>query len=82
MQCWPDSVFIRESVCACAQLFVHGESTWHKSKRGIEQNIDGFYTETTQKGGFSKLCVKIKKSCYIDSPSVARGLRYLSTQES
>ena len=26
-----------------------------------EQNIDGFYTKTTQKGGFSKLCVKIKK---------------------
>ena len=30
------------------------------------QNIDGFYTKTTQKGGFSELCVKIKKRCYID----------------
>jgi hypothetical protein len=29
---------------------------------GTNQNIDGFYTKTTQKGGFSKLCVKIKKS--------------------
>jgi hypothetical protein len=29
---------------------------WWKNK-----NIDGFYTKTTQKGGFSKLCVKIKK---------------------
>jgi hypothetical protein len=28
---------------------------------GTNQNIDGFYTKTTQKGGFSKLCVKIKK---------------------
>jgi len=25
------------------------------------KNIDGFYTKTTQKGGFSKLCGKIKK---------------------
>jgi hypothetical protein len=25
------------------------------------KNIDGFYTKTTQKGGFSKLCAKIKK---------------------
>jgi hypothetical protein len=24
-------------------------------------NVDGFYTKTTQKGGFSKLYVKIKK---------------------
>ena len=57
----PDSEFIRESVGGCAKLFVDKESTWHKSNRGIEQNIDGFYTKTTQKGGFSKLCVKIKK---------------------
>jgi murein L,D-transpeptidase YafK len=26
----PDSEFIRESVCACAKLFVDEESTWHK----------------------------------------------------
>jgi hypothetical protein len=25
------------------------------------KNIDGFYMKTTQKGGFSKLCGKIKK---------------------
>jgi hypothetical protein len=56
----PDSELIRESVCACAKLFVDEESTWHKSNRG-RTNIDGFYTKTTQKGGFSKLCVKIKK---------------------
>ena len=30
------------------------------------KHIDGFYTKTTQKGGFSKLCVKIKKRCYTD----------------
>jgi hypothetical protein len=62
----PDSEFIRESVCTCAKLFVDEESTWHKLNREIEQNIDGFYTKTTQKGGFSKLCVKIKKRCYTD----------------
>jgi hypothetical protein len=33
----PDSELIRESVCACAKLFVDEESTWHKSNRGIEQ---------------------------------------------
>jgi hypothetical protein len=27
---------------------------------GTNKNIDGFYTKTTQKGGFNKLCVKIK----------------------
>jgi hypothetical protein len=32
----------------------------------LNKNIDGFYTKTTQKGGFSKLCVKIKKRCYTD----------------
>ena len=62
----PDSIFIRENVCAYAKLFVDEKSTWHKLNRGIEQNIDGFYTKTTQKGGFSKLCVKIKKRCYTD----------------
>ena len=30
------------------------------------ENIDGFYTKTTQKGGFRKLCVKIKKRGYTD----------------
>jgi hypothetical protein len=28
---------------------------------GTNKNIDGLYTKTRQKGGFSKLCVKIKK---------------------
>jgi hypothetical protein len=32
-----------------------------KIAHGTNQNIDGFYTKTTQKGGFSKLCAKIKK---------------------
>jgi hypothetical protein len=30
------------------------------------KHIDGFYTKTTQKGGFSKLCVNIKKRWYTD----------------
>jgi len=29
----PDSEHIRESICACAKLFVDEESTWHKSNR-------------------------------------------------
>jgi hypothetical protein len=37
-----------------------------KKAHGTNQNIDGFYMKTTQKGGFSKLCVKIKKRCYTD----------------
>jgi hypothetical protein len=46
------------NVCACAKLFVE------KKAHGTNHNIDGFYTKTTQKGGFSKLCVKIEKICY------------------
>ena len=63
----PDSELIRESVCACAKLFVDEEST-DGTNRIVElnKNIDGFYTKTTQKGGFSKLCVKIKKISYAD----------------
>jgi hypothetical protein len=40
----------------------------HGTNRIVELNkyIDGFYTKTTQKGGFSKLCVKIKKRCDTD----------------
>jgi hypothetical protein len=30
------------------------------------KHIDEFYTKTTQKGVFSKLCVKIKERCYTD----------------
>jgi hypothetical protein len=63
----PESELIRESVCVCAKLFVDEENVhmdqieWWNNK-----NIDGFYTKTTQKGGFSKLCVKIKNKWYID----------------
>ena len=56
----PDSELIRESVCTCAKLFVE------ENANGTNKIIDGFYTKTTQKGGFSKLCVKIKKRCYTD----------------
>jgi hypothetical protein len=62
----PDSELIWESICTCAKLFVDEESTWHKSNRGRTNTFDGFYTKMTQKGGFSKLCVKIKKRCYAD----------------
>jgi hypothetical protein len=62
----PDSELIRESVCACAKLFVDEESTWQNRIVELNKDIDGLYTKTTQKGGFSKLCVKIKKRCYTD----------------
>jgi hypothetical protein len=58
----PDSELIWESVCACAKLFVDEDGT----NRIVEEHIGGFYTKTTQKGEFSKLCVKIKKRCYTD----------------
>jgi hypothetical protein len=35
-----------------------------KIKSWKNKNIDGFYTKMTQKGGFSKLYVKIKKRCH------------------
>jgi hypothetical protein len=50
-----------------AKLFVDEENVGcAKIESWENKNIDGFYTKTTQKGGFSKLCVKIKKRCYTD----------------
>ena len=54
------SELIRLSVCACAKLFVEEKA------HGANKHIDGFDTKTTQKGGFSKLCVKINQRCYTD----------------
>ena len=48
---WPHSV---KHLCMCKIV------CWKKA-HGTNQNIYGFYTTTTQKGGFIKLCVKIKK---------------------
>ena len=62
----PYSELIRESVCACAKLFVDEESTWHKSNRGTTNTLTDSIRKRQQKGGFSKLCVKIKKRCNTD----------------
>jgi hypothetical protein len=63
----PDSELIRESVCACAKLFVNeGNVHMAQVESWKSKNIDGFYTKTKQKEGFSKLCVKIKKRSYTD----------------
>ena len=44
------------------KAFAHVQNCLLKKKaHGTNKNIDGFYTKTTQKGGFSKLCVKLKK---------------------
>jgi hypothetical protein len=51
-----DSELIRKSVCACAKLFVDEENVGYaKIESWKNKNIDGFCTETTQKGGFSKI---------------------------
>ena len=54
------SMFTRVS----AKLFVD-EGNVHmaqvESWKNRPKNIDGFYTKTTQKRGFSRHCVKIKK---------------------
>ena len=63
----PDSELIRERVWACAKLFVvEGNVHMAHVESWKNKNIDGFYTKTTQKEGFSKLCVKIEKRCYTD----------------
>jgi hypothetical protein len=63
----PDSELIRESICPCAKLFVdEGNVHMAQVESWKNKNIDEFYTKTTQKGGFSKLCVKFKKGCYTD----------------
>ena len=62
----PDHELIQESVCACAKLFVDEEKHMAQIESWKNENIDGFYTKMTQKGGFSKLCVKIKKRGYTD----------------
>jgi len=43
-------------MCEFVKLLLMNNNTWSNRI----QNIDGFYTKTTQKGGFSMLCVKIK----------------------
>ena len=69
-QCWraifirPDSELIRESICACAKLFVDEENVLKSNVQ--EQNHWRILHENDTKRGFSKLCVKIKKKCYID----------------
>ena len=61
----PDSELIRESVCACAKLFVDEENEL-KSNRGRIKTLTDSTRKRHKKGGFSKLCVKIKERCYTD----------------
>ena len=55
---------IRESVCAWMNLLncLLIEEHMLKSNRGSTKTL----TDSTQKGGFIKLCVKMKKRCYTD----------------
>jgi hypothetical protein len=49
-------------VTSFGKAFAHERNCLLKKKpHGTNQNIDGFYIKTTQKGGFCKLCVKIEK---------------------
>ena len=61
----PDSELIRESVYACAKLFVDEENVL-KSNRGRIKTLTDSTRKRHKKGGFSKLCVKIKERCYTD----------------
>jgi hypothetical protein len=50
----PDSELIRESVYACAKLFVEEENVGcAKIESWKNKNIDEFYTKTTQTGGLT-----------------------------
>ena len=69
----PDSEFIRESVCACAKLFVDEENVLNMN-RGRTKTLTDSIRKRQRKGAFSKLCVKIKKRCYTD-------LLHLSTRK-
>ena len=74
-KCLPEEVLYlfgvnRNPVNSFGKAFAHVqncvlEKKAHGTNRIVELKekkiIDGFYTKTTQKGGFSKLCVKIKK---------------------
>ena len=51
-------------LCLCEIVFDEENVGCAKIKSWKNKNIDGFYTKMTQKGGFSKLYVKIKKRCY------------------
>ena len=56
-------------MCEFAKLFADWR-TRAQIKSWKHENVDGFYTKTTQKGGFSKLCVKIKKKDVIPTYSI------------
>ena len=47
----PESELIRESVCACAKLFVDEESTWHKSNRGRTNTLTDYIRKRHKKEG-------------------------------
>ena len=50
------------TVTSFGKAFAHVRNCLLKKAHVINKNIDGFYAKTTQ-GGFSKICVKIKKRC-------------------
>ena len=60
-----DNELIQENVCACAKLFVDEENVL-KSNRGRIKTLTDSTRKRHKKGGFSKLCVKIKERCYTD----------------
>ena len=64
----PNGELIRESVCACANLLncLLIEEHTLKSNCGSTNTLTNSTRKRHKKGGFSKLCVKIKKRCYTD----------------
>ena len=58
-------IFVTYTANLFGKAFVNVRNCLRKEKHMAQtKNIDGFYTKTTQRGGYSKLCVK--KKCYTD----------------
>jgi hypothetical protein len=57
----PDSELIRESVCACAKLFVDEESTWHKLNRGRTNTLTDSIRKRHKKEDSTSFVKKFKK---------------------
>ena len=59
-----DSELIQESLCACANLFVDEESTWHKSNRGRTKTLTDSMRKRHKKEDSASLCKNKKDKCY------------------
>jgi hypothetical protein len=61
---YPYNIHTTYTVTSFGKAFAHVQNCLLKKKKHMAQTKT--LTDSTQKGGFSKLCVKIKKRCYTD----------------